>query len=92
MYEPYINHLGSDRDEKFYNMTCDVCGEPILNREAIAYEYAGQDEAVHESCYYYAMSKSRREFEKTGGKENEQSSEVLSQSRPIGLTSRTSTK
>ncbi|EAE0202344.1 hypothetical protein B0U03_02265 [Listeria monocytogenes] len=72
MYEPYINHLDSDRDEKFYNMTCHVCGEPILNREAIAYEYAGQDETVHESCYYYAMSESRREFEELGEEENEQ--------------------
>ncbi|EOL9688640.1 hypothetical protein ACNAG8_002270 [Listeria monocytogenes] len=40
---------------------CHVCGENIFDREAIAYEFAGQVEAVHESFYFEASSKIRRE-------------------------------
>ncbi|EAD7196931.1 hypothetical protein ABZ07_02125 [Listeria monocytogenes] len=56
-----IIYLGSDREDKIYFSKCHVCGEKIFDREAIAYEFAGQVEAVHESCYFEASSKIRRE-------------------------------
>lgn len=56
-----IGYLGSDRDDEIYFSKCHVCGNWIFDREAIAYEFAGQVEAVHESCYFEASSKIRRE-------------------------------
>ncbi|EPT6800015.1 hypothetical protein ACVQ5A_002413 [Listeria innocua] len=56
-----IIYLGSDRDDAIYFSKCHVCGEYIFDREAIIDEFAGQVEAVHESCYFEAAVKLRRE-------------------------------
>lgn len=56
-----ITYLGSNREDKIYFLKCRVCGEDIFDREAITYEFGGQVEAVHESCYFEECSKVRRE-------------------------------
>ncbi|ENI9662408.1 hypothetical protein AB0P53_002565 [Listeria monocytogenes] len=51
-----ISYPNNKEQKEYYFMKCHICGEKILGRETITYEYAGQVEAVHESCYFKASS------------------------------------
>ncbi|MBK3698534.1 hypothetical protein [Listeria monocytogenes] len=56
-----IIYLGRYREDEIYFSKCHVCGNWIFDREAIAYEFKGQAEVVHESCYFEEGIKLRRE-------------------------------